>query len=594
MNENVKTVVFLAAAAGMIGLAVLAKPTLPTYEAEDLRGQLLYPELNDPLAVTDLEIVEFDEETATIRPFEVAQVERKGKTRWVIPSHDNYPADAKDQVASAAAGLMGLRILEVAGDNVGDHQEYGVLEPDPKTLRVGSTGVGDKVIMRDKQGKELLNLIIGKEVAGRPGLRYVRKTGEDRVYVVELKTDKLSTKFENWIERNLLGINTWDMKRLWFRDYSVDELNARLVLRGETRLEYNDAGDPRWKLLEDLRYKNGRWEPLALAEDEELNIAKLDELRNALDNLKIVDVSPKPAGLSADLKAAADFTSNREAVESLMQKGFFVAQLDDQIGLFSNEGEIRITMKDGVEYVLRFGEIAGRSSAIKGAEKESAPKESEQEQSTTPGMNRYLFITAEFNPDVIPKPELTPLPEDGKKPEPAAEEKKDEPSPPPATESTEKTEKKQDGRQEQEKQDAKQSERERIEKENKRKQDEYEEKLNQGRKRVAELNDRFADWYYIISDEVYRNIRLSREEIVKKKEKGKDKKAGAEGGESVKPAAEEKHGEESAAKEHHEQEEQTPPPGVEKPGEESSPSETEPETTPADEPPHEEPKDQPK
>ena len=51
-----------------------------------------------------------------------------------------------------------------------------------------------------------------------------------------------------------------------------------------------------------------------MAADEELNTAKLDELKTALDDLKIVDVSRKPAGLSADLKAAADFTTKSEAV----------------------------------------------------------------------------------------------------------------------------------------------------------------------------------------------------------------------------------------------------------------------------------------
>ena len=42
-----------------------------------------------------------------------------------------------------------------------------------------------------------------------------------------------------------------------------------------------------------------------MAADEELNTAKLDDMKFALDDLKIVDVSRKPAGLSADLKAAA-------------------------------------------------------------------------------------------------------------------------------------------------------------------------------------------------------------------------------------------------------------------------------------------------
>ncbi len=37
------------------------------------------------------------------------------------------------------------------------------------------------------------------------------------------------------------------------------------------------------------------------------------------------------------------------------------------------------------------------------------------------------------------------------------------------------------------------------------------------------MNARFADWYYVISNEVYRKIHLGRDEIVKKKEKPKAK-----------------------------------------------------------------------
>jgi hypothetical protein len=74
-------------------------------------------------------------------------------------------------------------------------------------------------------------------------------------------------------------------------------------------------------------------------------------------------------------------------------------------------------------------------------------------------------------------------------------------------------------------------ERDRVIQDNKRKQDEYETKLKDGEKRVKELNDRFADWYYIISNETYQKIHLSRDQVIKKKEKPKDE-AGA------KPAAE--------------------------------------------------------
>ncbi len=531
MNEISKTLTFVAVAAVVVLLAVFTRPVLHTVNPDDLRGQPLYPDFKDPLTVTSLEIVEFDEDTATVHPFLVKQVEVKGKTRWVIPSHDDYPADAKDQVASAAAGMMGLKILEVAGDQRKDQREYGVIDPDPKTIRVGATGVGERIVMQDKDGKKLLALVIGKEVPDRdrPGLRYVRKVGENPIYVVEINTSKLSTKFDVWIERNLLGITTWDMRRLWFRDYSVDELNAALIQRGDMRIAYDDAGQQRWKLIEDRKYEAKKWVPVKLAEDEELNVAKLDEMKTALDDLKIVDVRPKPAGLSADLKTDAGFADQREAVQSLARRGFFVAKLDKRVELFSNEGEVRVTMKDGVEYVLRFGEIAVGSTV----KKDEQPKEGEEAKQPDDGVNRYLFVMAEFNSDIIPKPQFEPLPEinvaqpppavqnppgqpgaavpqvkegDEKKPDekkPEAE-KTDEDQPPKPAEKTEAELK---------------AERERIERDNQRKQDEYDRLLVDGKKHVADLNARFADWYYIISNEVYQKIRLARDELIKEKEK---------------------------------------------------------------------------
>ena len=44
------------------------------------------------------------------------------------------------------------------------------------------------------------------------------------------------------------------------------------------------------------------------------------------------------------------------------------------------------------------------------------------------------------------------------------------------------------------------------------------------------MNERFADWYYVISDEVYQKIHLSREDVVKKKEKAEAEEKKAEGG----------------------------------------------------------------
>ena len=60
-----------------------------------------YSDFTDPLACSDLEVVEFDASTANPRQFKV--MFKDGK--WVIPSHHNYPADAKDRLAKTAGGV---------------------------------------------------------------------------------------------------------------------------------------------------------------------------------------------------------------------------------------------------------------------------------------------------------------------------------------------------------------------------------------------------------------------------------------------------------------------------------------------------------
>lgn len=596
MTENVKTAVFLCVAfvavclAGLVTYwnAILGGASIAGTGPASMVGQHLVEEF-DPLKAVSLEIVEFDEDTAAVRPFLVAQTDvKEGKRLWCIPSHDNYPADAEEHLAEAATSLMGLTVLSLASDSPGDHELYGVKAPDPTLLKVGATGVGTQVTMKDLAGKTLVSLIIGKEVPGQSGLRYVRRVGEDAVYVVELKADKLSTKFEDWIEEDLLKLNPWDIRQVWIRDYSVDELRGTILQRGEMVLEYDDMADPRWRMVQDTRFEQGEMVAVEMAPDEKLDTARLDDLKYALDDLKIVDVRRKPPGLSADLRATGDFEKNREAVESLAACGFYVARVDGQVELFSNEGEIRVLMKDGVEYVLRFGEIAGSSGGEK-KEDQPASAEGAERPSETAGLNRYLFVTAQFNPDGIPKPEIKELPPEEPAQQPAngqgsstgagegsaaapsgqdsrgedqtqsgatnsaagtAAPADDQPSAdqadagqaqePPAqaggsqtataeetTAQSEAASADQSQSEAQQQSDA-ESERERIKRENQRAQEEYQQKLEDGRKRVDELNARFADWYYIISDEVYRKIHLSRENIVTKKESAEEGQKGEE------------------------------------------------------------------
>ena len=65
--------------------------------------------------------------------------------------------------------------------------------------------------MKDGKDNVLADLIIGKADKDQPQLRYVRKAGRDQVYKVVVQTDKLSTKFGDWIEKDLLKLNPLDI-----------------------------------------------------------------------------------------------------------------------------------------------------------------------------------------------------------------------------------------------------------------------------------------------------------------------------------------------------------------------------------------------
>ena len=510
MSETTKTAAFagiaIAAVALLTGVTWMSRSWEPIQEAHDMIDKPLFEDF-DPLNVKRLEILKFDETTSTISPFEVAEVNKK----YSIPSHDDYPADAENQLAEAADSVMGRKVLSVASESQGDHSLYGVLDPGDKDLQAGAVGVGIRVVMKDSDGKSLLAMVIGKEVTGQSGLRYVRRVGQDPVYTMLLSTDKLSTKFEDWIEDDLLKLSTWDIKQVRVRDHSVDEANRQLIQRGDMLLAYDDAGDPKWTMAHDRVFEEGQWVPVEMAEGEELDTEKLDALKRAVDDLKIVDVRRKPAGLSTDLKAEKDFSDNNEAVASLMQKGFFVAELDGRVELVSNEGDVRCVMKDGVEYVLRFGNATESTAA---AEQEGE----ETEETSNPNLNRYIFVMAEFNPDAIPAPEFEAIPEAAPEqtPEQPAEAEAETPAETPAEETTEETAET-PAEEAAETVDI-EAERERIEKENQRKQEQYDEQVKAGQEHVTELNARFADWYYIISDDVYKKIHLVRDDIVKQKE----------------------------------------------------------------------------
>jgi len=498
-----RTSLFLLGGAGMLLLGWLAQPRYQGREVKPEAERILFPELTDVQRAASLEVVKYDEELATLQPFKVIQA---GGV-WVLPSHQNYPADAKDHLAAAATELVDLESLDIVSTSAADHETYGVIEPDPEKIKPGMTGVGELIEIRDAGGSKLARLVVGKEdkrpgssAAGGKKLRFVRKAGQDPVYRVEIDTSKFTTRFDDWIEKDLLKLSPWDVRRAVLDDYSLGAVESggriRVEQNRKDRIEvaYDDK-DQQWTLVGLEAFAGGAEPKLeTLGEGDELASPRLNDLRNALGDLKIVDVVRKPAGLSAELKAEEKFTADEEAVRSMQQRGFLPLKSGD---ILSTDGETIVGMKDGVEYVLRFG--AG-TSVGSGTGGDVAADES---------TGRYLLVMARFNEGLIEKPDLAEVPADGAEPAGAG-------GTDPAAEGNAADQLKAADEAEAKAQAALETRRA-VERENRRRQDDYDAKVKAAQRRVRELNARFADWYYIVPAKEFAKIHLNRAAVVQPK-----------------------------------------------------------------------------
>jgi len=570
MSESAKTLSFVGVGIAAVVLALVTRPSSAELDVDSLVGTVLTEKFASPEDAKRLRIARFDENSATLSTFEVA--ERNGV--WTLPSKDGYPADATRQMAQAATSLMDRKILEVKGDNAADHADFGVLDPLSPSLKVGQTGIGTRVTVFDAQDSPRVDLIIGKEANDQGGQRYVREASHNLVYVIEIDPSRLSTNFADWIEKDLLKFNPLDLQQVQILDYTamLDRaftLAGELVLRqigwdprAELTLDLDDE-DSTWNASRLRKYdpqlgENGDYVDVTLADDEELNVTALNGLKDALVDLTIVDVVRKPDGLSDDLKAGDDFLKNDEALKSLVLRGFAP---DPRPGkeqeMISSDGEVIATMKNGVEYVLRFGDLKRATTEQQEANENAAEKDPA---AGSEGVNRYLFVMARFNEAAVKQPELEVPPDlpagaagegesegesvdetagesdsaDGDQPPfvPQAEgdAAADETETPAetetatadvesdATESTVSSEPATEQTDQPSELDKAIAERKRIEADNQRKLDEYQATLKEGREKVSELNARFGDWYFVVSDDVFQKIRLGLDDVIKKKE----------------------------------------------------------------------------
>ena len=348
MNELTRTGLFIAGAAALIAAAGWVRPDAASSAIYSDTGEQFFPSFRNVDAVKAIEVVDYDEAEAVARPLKV----EFRKNRWLLTSHGDYPAEARDRLGRTAAALLGIKKDIPATDRVEDHVKFGVLDPlDAKNPSL--QGRGKRITLRDAGGATLAELVLGLAVKDKPGYRYVRLPGQKRVYAVKTEADP-SAQFADWVEPNLLRVSPAGIVKMTLNSYQIDEQMGRIANLQRTTYE---RGQPSWT-------------PQAQA------------IANALASLRVTGAKPKPKELADQLRAG-ELALTIDTVMSLRQRGFFIAPNGL---LLSNEGELIAETAQGLQYAVRFGELATDSGAA----------------SAKPRENRYAFITISSR-----KPETT-------------------------------------------------------------------------------------------------------------------------------------------------------------------------------------------
>lgn len=353
-------------AAASIGGAISMQPKeLPPPKFEDV-GLPLFEDFEDPNAAASLEVKTWDKENAKLVSFKV----QFKNGMWVIPSHNDYPADATERMGKAAATFIGVTKDVVRSDLEGDHAEFGVQDPDDPDAKPG--GKGQRITMLDESQNPIVDIIVGKDVPEREGFKFVRYPDKNRTYAAKLELD-ISTSFTDWIEKDLLKLERDSVMEVVSDSYSVDEktglVTGRRPLQFFRQPKMDEMGQPTddtmWVLAEGL----------APPEGKELNETKVKQTFGAMARTKIVGVRPQPRPLT-DV--------------ALRAKGFFLGGDPQNPQLFGNEGELTVVCNDGVVYTVYFGEVtyAAGTDLTAGTDTGSEGDEA----------NRFMWVRVKYDP----------------------------------------------------------------------------------------------------------------------------------------------------------------------------------------------------
>jgi len=442
MSDWQKTIVFAAIAVASMMAATLVYVASRPAESDDyaLIGKPFYPDFVDPREANYLEVAVYDFEKKEPKKF---RVEKKDGV-WVIPTAYDYPAEARERLAKTSACVVGLSRLALKGRRPDRHEQYGVVDP---LSEEADSAEEDEIGFRIALGKDdevLADFVIGneaedadivdeqlREVRGereQGPLYYVRLPGAPETFLAEVQPEKISTRFADWIEPDLLQVEASSLRKLVFKNYEIEMQEKEFRLGPQIIVQEVPTVKQTEELILTREQSWSDWELEGIdPETEKLEQEPIDQLVSALDDLEIVGVRPKfkldgqtvlTADLSVNLpksvlrdRAAAE-SAIRQVQLDLDDKGFYVMpgeSENDPPRLFADKGEVTAAADNGVVYHLYFGNVfLGDTAGLEIKNKEQGKNGSgtnasadAQESDAETQKNRYLLVRVTFDESLV-------------------------------------------------------------------------------------------------------------------------------------------------------------------------------------------------
>ncbi|QEG24553.1 DUF4340 domain-containing protein [Mariniblastus fucicola] len=358
MNGAFRTTALMGVlAAATIATAIYYYPMPAEIVVDAKVNQNLFEtyETND---VRSISITQFSDESNRLEQF---RLRRKGE-RWVIPNAGDFPATRIARIGEVAKSLLGRKVLSLATEDEQGHVEYGVVDPTEAGNSPNRSSLGLRVDLQDRNKGDIASLIIGKGVDGsNDGVPryYVRVPGQPAVYELEVPKGIFRTRFEDWVDPNLMelpppGSSEVSLSEVEVEQYRLDPAKIATADRQELYRTEFQIGDAQLKKLVFETFKDGEFNKQELTAGQQQEVAST---LVSLGNIRFIDVVGKPKAAANLLRDPAK-KMDKEAFKPLEQFGFRIGKDDDFEGA---NGEVSVVTSNGVRVRLLLGSIAQRA-----------------------------------------------------------------------------------------------------------------------------------------------------------------------------------------------------------------------------------------